>query len=111
MSGATHVTGQDEFNTVVVQSTVPVLVDFYADWCGPCQMAAPIMDRMADEYGDKARIVKVDVDIPENREIALQHGVMSIPTVVTYKGGKLAGDPQIGFIGESGYREMIDTQL
>ena len=111
MSGATHITGQEEFDSLVMNSTVPTLVDFYAEWCGPCQVAAPIMDKMADEYGDTARIIKVDVDIPENREISQQHGVMSIPTVVLYKNGKMVGDPQIGFIGESGYRAMIEEQL
>jgi thioredoxin 1 len=101
--GAAHI-NQDEFDAKVLQSDKPVMVDFYAEWCGPCKMAAPIIDQLADEYADKAAIVKVDVDA--NNELAGKYGVMSIPTVIIYKDGKEI-DRKIGFPGEAGYRAML----
>jgi len=95
----------DQFDQAVLQSSKPVLVDFFAEWCGPCKMAAPILDSLADEYKDKATIVKVDVD--ENNPLAGKYGVMSIPTVVLFKSGQEV-DRKIGFAGEEGYREMLD---
>ena len=107
---ALHVNSQDEFQSVVVDSDVPVLVDFFAEWCGPCKMAAPIMDKLSGEYAGKAKAVKVDVDAEGNREIAMAHRVMSIPTVMMYHNGEVVAN-QIGFIGEDGYRQMIDNAL
>ncbi len=107
---AKHITGQDEFQNAVIDSKVPVLVDFFAQWCGPCKMAAPIMDKLSAEYAGKASVVKVDVDEEGNREIAMAHRVMSIPTVMMYNNGEIVAH-QIGFIGEDGYRHMIDEAL
>jgi thioredoxin 1 len=103
--GAAHI-NQDEFDAKVLQSDKPVMVDFYAEWCGPCKMAAPIIDQLADEFADKAAIVKVDVDA--NNELAGKYGVMSIPTVIIYKDGKEV-DRKIGFPGEAGYRSMLNA--
>lgn len=105
-----HISGQENFEKKVLQSDKPVLVDFFADWCGPCQMAAPIMDKLADEYDGKAVVVKIDVEDPENREVSAQFGVMSIPTVILFKDGEVASK-NIGFIGENGYRQMIEDSL
>ncbi len=107
---ALHVTGTADFQKEVIDSDVPVLVDFFAEWCGPCQMAAPIMDKLAGEYDGRAKVVKVDVDAEGNREIAMSHRVMSIPTVMVYADGEIAGH-QIGFIGEDGYRNLIEGSL
>ncbi len=85
----------------------PVFVDFYAEWCGPCKMAAPIVDKLATEYQGKALITKVNVD--ENN-VARDFGVMSIPTVVIIKDGEEI-DRKIGFPGEAGYVEMIEGAL
>ncbi|MFC1654064.1 thioredoxin [Patescibacteria group bacterium] len=101
---AMHI-NSDKFEETVIKSDKPVLVDFFAEWCGPCKMAAPVLDKLADEYKDKALIVKVDVD--QNQELAQQHGVMSIPTVVLFDGGE-EKDRKIGFGGEQGYRDMLD---
>jgi thioredoxin 1 len=95
---------QDEFKEKVLSSKVPVLVDFYAEWCGPCQMAAPVLDELADAGKDKYQIVKVDVD--ENRDLAGSYGVMSIPTVVLFKDGKEV-TREIGFRGKQGYVDLL----
>ncbi len=96
----------DEFDATVLKSDKPVMVDFYAQWCGPCKMAAPIIDQLADEFADKALIVKVDVDT--NNELAGTYGVMSIPTVIIYKNGQEV-DRKVGFPGEAGYRSMLNA--
>lgn len=89
----------------------PLFVDFYAEWCGPCKLAAPIIDKLAVEYAGKVKIAKLNVD--ENLDIARELGVMSIPTVIVFqkKDDKLEEvDRKIGFPGEQGYREML-TQV
>lgn len=85
-----------------------VLVDFFATWCGPCQMSAPVVDKMADDYAGKATVVKVDVD--RVNEPAAKYGVMSIPTFVVLKDGREV-DRQIGFPGEAALKAMIDKAL
>ena len=97
-TGATHLNG-DEFQETISSSEKPVFVDFYADWCGPCKMAAPIVDKLAGEYADRAVIAKVNTD--ENREIAMGLGIMSIPTVIVFKNGQEV-DRKLGFPGEAG---------
>lgn len=93
-----------EFQALVLDSSTPVLVDFYAEWCGPCKMAAPVLDKLADELAGKISIVKMDVD--ENSESPSKFGVMSIPTVILFKDGKEI-ERKVGFGGEQGYREML----
>lgn len=90
----------------------PVFIDFFAQWCGPCKMAAPVVEKLAGDYDGKAVIAKLDVD--ENGQTAQQFGVMSIPTVVVMKkdGEKMKEvDRKIGFPGEDGYKQMIDKAL
>lgn len=109
--GAVHLT-DDNLQKTLDASDKPVLVDFYADWCGPCQIAAPIIDKLADEYKDKIMISKLNVD--ENSQSAAKYGVMSIPTVIIFdkKDGKVEiVDKQIGFPGEAGYKAKIDSVL
>ncbi len=103
---AVHIS-DEEFEKEVLQSDLPVLVDFYAEWCGPCKMAAPILDELSTEYAGKVKIVKVDVD---NSNKASAYGIMSIPTVIMFKkDGEQAKevDRKIGFNGKDGYVEMI----
>jgi thioredoxin 1 len=99
---AMHLNQQD-FEEKVIKVKI-ALVDFYAQWCGPCQMAAPIIDKMADELHDTIFIGKVDVD--QERELATKYSVQSIPTIIIYKDGKEV-DRKIGFPGEDGLRNLV----
>ena len=93
------------FNDEVLGSEMPVLVDFYADWCGPCRLVSPIIDELAVTYEGKIKVGKVDVDA--NSKVAGDYGVMSIPTVNMYKGGKEIAR-QVGFGGKDAYVQMIE---
>ncbi len=108
---AAHIT-DEQFETQVLQSDVPVLVDFYAEWCGPCKMAAPILDELSTEYEGKAKIVKIDVD---QSQLSGAHGVMSIPTVVLFKKGADGNvsefKRQVGFGGKEKYVELLNSAL
>jgi len=86
MSNAAAVT-DSSFQTEVLQSPVPVLVDFWAAWCGPCRAIAPTIDQIAAEYSGKLKVVKMDVD--ENPEIPMNYGVQGIPTLLLFKGGQV----------------------
>lgn len=91
---------------------MPVFIDFYAEWCGPCKMAAPVVDKLSGEYDGKAVIAKLDVD--SNPETAQKFGVMSIPTVVIMKkdGDTMKEvERKVGFPGEDGFKQMIDGAL
>ena len=77
-----------EFESTVLKSDVPVLVDFWATWCGPCRMIAPIVEQIHGELGDKVKVVKMDID--ENPATPMSLGIMSIPTVIIFKDGKAA---------------------
>ncbi len=76
----------NDFDEKVLNSTKPVLVDFFADWCGPCKMIAPYLDNLADEYKGKVTIAKLDVD--QNGQSAMKYGVRGIPTMILFKNGK-----------------------
>ncbi len=103
-----HVT-DDQFDAEVLQSKLPVIVDFYAEWCGPCKLSAPILEKLSEEFKDKVKIVKVDVDQSDK---AGEFGVMSIPTIVPFKEGKeIEGARQIGFSGEQKYRDLIQSTI
>jgi thioredoxin 1 len=95
MSNLKHFEGQT-FEADVLQSPVPVVVDFYADWCGPCRAMAPAVEQLATEFAGKVSVGKLDVDV--NQEIAIRYGVMGIPTLGLFRGGKLV-DRMVGYPG------------
>jgi thioredoxin 1 len=83
---------------------VITVVDFWAEWCGPCRMAGPVVEELSDEYKDRAMIAKLDVDAEP--DIAQKYGVMSIPTVILFKDGEEIGR-QVGFAGKPGYIQLL----
>ncbi|MCI5844864.1 MAG: thioredoxin [Oscillospiraceae bacterium] len=93
----------DNFETAVLQTSKPVLIDFYATWCGPCRMVSPLVDEIAEENSDY-QICKVDVD--EAPELAQKFGVMSIPTLVVLKGGKVVAQ-NVGALPKSSILDML----
>lgn len=105
--GAKHISDAD-FHEIVTNAGMPVLVDFYADWCGPCQMAAPIIDQLVQEYDGKVLIAKMNID--ENRETPSRYGVMSIPTLIIFESdeGEIKEKAkQTGFAGKEGIEQLI----
>lgn len=96
------------FEEKVIKSKIPVLVDFFADWCGPCKLAAPVLEELSKDYAGKVEIAKLDVD--ESNKTAGSFGVMSIPTVIMFKDGKEV-ERKVGFGGRSPYEEMIKKVL
>ena len=106
---AVNVTDAD-FSSVVLESDVPVLVDFWAPWCGPCKMAGPVLEKIAGEYEGKLKVCKMNVD--EERQVASQHGIMSIPTMFLFKNGQVV-DQITGVTPnfETDLKAKIDAQL
>jgi thioredoxin 1 len=100
--------GDADFDAAVLQSSEPVLVDFWAEWCGPCKMIAPALDELAETYDGRARIVKVNVD--HNRATAMKYHVRSIPMLLLFKNGQVQ-DTQIGAVGKAQLSQMIDKSL
>ncbi len=100
----TQVVTNDDFASVVLQSDKPVLVDFFAPWCGPCQGLAPLLDEVSNELEGEAIVVKVDID--QSPELAQEYGVMSIPTLKVFKGGEIVGD-HVGGMSKDGLKDFV----
>ena len=92
----------------VLNSDRPVLVDFWAAWCGPCKMVAPVLDELAGEMGEKVRVAKLNVD--ENQEIAVKYGVRGIPTFILFKDGEVA-DRMTGAMPKSAFEQLIERNI
>ena len=96
------------FDEVVLKSEKPVLVDFWATWCGPCRMLGPVIEEVAKEYEGKVVVGKVDVD--SNQEFAAKYGVRNIPTVLVFKNGEVVGR-QVGVAPKKTYTDALDSLL
>ena len=96
------------FDQEVLRSDVPVLVDFWAEWCGPCRMMAPTIDVVAKEYGAKIKVGKVDVD--SNGDTAMRYNIRGIPTLLLFKGGRVV-EQRVGAVGKSEVQKMLDSHV
>jgi thioredoxin 1 len=96
------------FDEIVLKSDKPVLVDFWAAWCGPCRMVGPIIDEVSEEYSEKAIVGKMDVDA--NQEFAAKYGVRNIPTVLVFQNGEVVGR-QVGVAPKNAYTDALDALM
>ena len=103
----TH-TSDASFNADVLEASMPVLVDYWAEWCGPCKMIAPILDEVSKDYDGKLRVAKMNVD--ENRDVPAKYGIRGIPTLMLFKDGQLAAT-KVGALSKAQLTAFIDSHL
>ncbi|MBO6197652.1 MAG: thioredoxin [Butyrivibrio sp.] len=99
---------EENFDAEVLGSDTPVLVDFYADWCGPCKMMMPVVEKMAEAYEGKVKVGKLNVD--ENNAIAAKYGIMSIPSFIVFKNGEVLSS-STGAMSQANLAKMLDEAL
>lgn len=108
MSENTHTVTDATFDSEVLQSTVPVLLDFWAEWCGPCKMVAPHLEAVAEEYAGRLKVAKLNID--QNRETPSRFAVRGIPTLIVFKQGE-AQATHVGALSRTQLKEFIDNNL
>jgi thioredoxin 1 len=96
------------FDQEVLKSEVPVLVDFWAEWCGPCRIIGPVVEELAGEYNGKAKITKLNVD--ENPQVSMQYGIRSIPSLLIFKNGEVV-DQIVGAVPKNVLKKQLDAQI
>ena len=99
---------QENFTKEVLQSTQPILVDFWAEWCGPCRQMAPTIDVVAGEYAGKVKVGKLDVD--SNGNTAMRYNIRGIPTLLLFKGGQVV-EQRVGAVGKTEVQKMLDAHV
>ena len=108
MSAHIHYVTDATFEAEVLQSEQPVLVDYWAEWCGPCKMISPILDEIATEYAGKLKVAKVNID--DNQETPAKYGIRGIPTLMVFKNGNIE-DTKVGALSKSQLAAFIDSAL
>jgi thioredoxin 1 len=108
MSQHIHYITDATFEAEVLQSNTPVLVDYWAEWCGPCKMIAPILDEIASEYGDRLKIAKLNID--ENQDTPPKYGIRGIPTLMLFKDGNIEAT-KVGALSKSQLTAFIDSHI
>ncbi len=101
-------TSDEGFDTDVLQSDKPVLVDYWAEWCGPCKMIAPILEEVASEYGDKIKVCKMNID--ENQETPPRYGIRGIPTLILFKNGEVEAT-KVGALSKTQLQSFLDDNI
>ena len=109
MSNLKAVTNED-FEQSVIQADTPVLVDFYADWCGPCKTQTPILGELAQEFDGRVKFTKVDIDVEENKDLAVKYGVMSVPTLIIFSSGEVK-ETMVGVTSKSKLQQKLEQLL
>ncbi|MEE8529186.1 MAG: thioredoxin TrxA [Nitrosomonadaceae bacterium] len=108
MSQQIHHVSDETFETEVLQSTVPVLVDYWAEWCGPCKMITPILNEVAVEYGERLKVTKLNVD--ENQATPPKYGIRGIPTLMLFKNGNIEAT-KVGALSKAQLTAFIDSHI
>ena len=105
-----EVVTNEGFEQNVIQSKVPILVDFFADWCAPCKAQTPILDELASEFDGRIRFAKVDIDVDGNKELATKYGVLSVPTLILFSNGAIK-DTMVGVTSKKKLEQKFEQVL